>query len=293
MMRAMDGDLAGRFARTHLRVLERGWLSSNSVLFAPPEGETVLVDSGYVAHAAQTVALVRHALGPRRLARIVNTHLHSDHCGGNAALQAAHGCAIDVPADAADAVDRWDEDALSYRGTGQQCPRFVRTGTVSADEVLQLGGYAWEVIASPGHDPQSVVLHQPDLGLLISADALWERGFGIVFPELDDGTRAAGFAAVRATLARLRALRVRVVIPGHGAPFGEVERALERAERLLDTLVADPMRHARHAAKVLIKFHLMEVRAEPLDRFWQWARDTPALAAIRRRDAPSPAFGAW
>jgi glyoxylase-like metal-dependent hydrolase (beta-lactamase superfamily II) len=292
-MRAMDTALADRFARAHLAVLERGWLSSNSVLFTPPDGETVLVDTGYGAHAAQTVALVRHALGSRTLARIVNTHLHSDHCGGNAALQSAHGCAIDVPAGDADAVDRWDEDALSYRSTGQQCARFKRTGTVSAGDLLRLGGYDWQVIASPGHDPHSVVLHQPDLGVLISADALWEHGFGVVFPELDDVARSEGFDALRATLARLRALRARVVIPGHGAPFDDVEPALDRAERLLDTLAADPARHARHAAKVLIKFHLMEVRAEPLGRLRQWARQTPVFAAIRHRDAPSPGFDDW
>jgi glyoxylase-like metal-dependent hydrolase (beta-lactamase superfamily II) len=292
-MRAMDAALAERFARAHLAVLERGWLSSNSVLFAPPSGETVLVDSGYVAHATQTVALVRHALGARALSRIVNTHLHSDHCGGNAALQSAHGCAIDVPADQAAAVDRWDEDALSYRTTGQRCARFRRTGTVSASDVLRLGGCDWQVIASPGHDPHSVVLHQPDLGLLISADALWGHGFGIVFPEFDDVARTEGFDAVRATLARLRALRARVVIPGHGAPFDDVEPALDRAERLLDTLVADPARHARHAAKVLIKFHLMEVGAEPLGALRRWARDTPAFAAMRQRDASAPTLDDW
>src|SRR5690606_6700204 len=72
-----------------LTVLERGWLSSNNVLIhaAPGEPGAVLVDSGHVVHAEQTVALVRHALrAGEPLVRVVNTHLHSDHCGGNAAL---------------------------------------------------------------------------------------------------------------------------------------------------------------------------------------------------------------
>ena len=67
-------------------VLERGWLSSNNILFIGAE-ETVLVDTGYATHAEQTLALVESTLGPRLLDRILNTHLHSDHCGGNAALQ--------------------------------------------------------------------------------------------------------------------------------------------------------------------------------------------------------------
>jgi glyoxylase-like metal-dependent hydrolase (beta-lactamase superfamily II) len=41
--------------------------------------------------------MLRQALGGRGLDRIVNTHLHSDHCGGNAALKASFGCRIAIP----------------------------------------------------------------------------------------------------------------------------------------------------------------------------------------------------
>ena len=37
-----------------IRVLERGWLSANNVLLFDG-GEAILVDSGYVSHAGQTV----------------------------------------------------------------------------------------------------------------------------------------------------------------------------------------------------------------------------------------------
>jgi len=70
-----------------VQVFERGWLSSNNILLTDADSAT-LVDSGYFSHAAQTLALLEHALAGRALDRLVNTHLHSDHCGGNAALQA-------------------------------------------------------------------------------------------------------------------------------------------------------------------------------------------------------------
>ena len=73
-----------------MRVFERGWLSSNNILFTGP-GPATLVDTGYLTHAAQTLALVERALDGQPLERLINTHLHSDHCGGNAALQARHG----------------------------------------------------------------------------------------------------------------------------------------------------------------------------------------------------------
>ena len=69
-----------------IRVFERGWLSSNNILLLGQDN-TALVDSGYASHAPQTLALVASALGDRPLDQLVNTHLHSDHCGGNAALQ--------------------------------------------------------------------------------------------------------------------------------------------------------------------------------------------------------------
>jgi glyoxylase-like metal-dependent hydrolase (beta-lactamase superfamily II) len=282
-------DLQETFRRAGLVVLERGWLSSNSVLF-PRGADTVLVDTGYASHAAQTVALVRHALRGRRLDRIVNTHLHSDHCGGNAALQVEWGSAVAVPAGEAATVDRWDETALTYRYTGQHCPRFQRTDAIAAGDRVRLGDRTWEAIASPGHDPQSFVLHDAELGLLLSADALWERGFGIVFPEIEG---APGFADVRATLVRLRTLRVTAVIPGHGAPFTDVDAALDRADALLERLEADPARHARHAAKVLVKYHLMDARAQPEGELRAWLAATPCLHAAHSIAAGAAAYDEW
>jgi glyoxylase-like metal-dependent hydrolase (beta-lactamase superfamily II) len=72
-----------------ITVFERGWLSSNNILFTGQHSGAALVDTGYCTHSAQTLALVQSALGGRPLERILNTHLHSDHCGGNAALQQA------------------------------------------------------------------------------------------------------------------------------------------------------------------------------------------------------------
>jgi glyoxylase-like metal-dependent hydrolase (beta-lactamase superfamily II) len=260
------------FEAAGLQVFERGWLSSNNILFVGDEAHgSVLVDSGYCTHAPQTLALVRHALGPKRLDRIVNTHLHSDHCGGNHVLQSAFACSIDVPAGEAHKVDRWDEAALSFRATGQQCPRFARTGVIGSDSEIECGPRRWQVIAAPGHDPESIVLYQPELQVLISADALWENGFGVVFPELEG---AHAFDAVRSTLDRLARLPVQWVIPGHGAPFKDIQQAIDRAHSRLDRFVAHPAHHARHAAKVLIKFHLLEVQQRSLTALIEWLEST-------------------
>ena len=237
-----------------MQVFERGWLSSNNILFQGRDG-TALVDTGYHTHAAQTVALVAHALQGRPLDRLINTHLHSDHCGGNAALQAVHACRTMIPAAEAQAVRRWDQDALSFEATGQQCMQFGFDDTMQAGDRLTLGELDWQVLGAPGHDPHSLILYCAEARLLISADALWENGFGVIFPELDG---ASGFAETRATLEVIATLDIGTVVPGHGAPFTDVRGALTRAFSRADFLAADPVRNAQNAVKVLLKFLLLE-----------------------------------
>lgn len=264
-----------------LSVFERGWLSSNNVLIHGAGGGATLVDTSHCLHAEQTVALVRHALlharPPERLVRVLNTHLHSDHCGGNAALQREFGAELLIPPGLWHAVQRWDEQALGYASIGQRCERFAAQGHIAPGESLLLGGRRWEVLAAPGHDPHSVILFDAQEGVLISADALWENGYGIVFPELDG---EPGFDDVHSVLDLIARLPVHCVIPGHGAPFTDCAAALGRARSLLARQRADPRHHARHASKVLIKYHLMEERRQSWAELHAWVSARPALVRV-------------
>jgi glyoxylase-like metal-dependent hydrolase (beta-lactamase superfamily II) len=274
-----------------LTVLERGWLSSNNIVVHPrgDDGGALLIDSGHVVHREQTVALVRHTLGAEPLERVVNTHLHSDHCGGNAALQQAFGAPVAIPPGLADAVRAWDLTRLGHDDFGRR-ERFQIDSTVSAGDTLRAGGRHWEALPAPGHDPHSVMFLDAAHGVLVSADALWENGFGIVFPEL---VGEPGFDDVAKVLDRIERLPVKVVIPGHGAPFTDVGLALHRARTRLHGFATDPQRHARHAGKVLIKYHLMEERQQPLAALLKWAGETPLLRQLwdrcGRNESASPA----
>ncbi|HBZ08177.1 MAG TPA: MBL fold metallo-hydrolase [Massilia sp.] len=272
-----------------MQVFERGWLSSNNILFTGLD--TALVDSGYVTHAPQTLALVDHALAGRPLGRLLNTHLHSDHCGGNAALQAAYGCQTAIPVAEAGKVAAWDEEALSYRATGQQCPRFGFDAVLAPGDELDLGGLRWQVLAAPGHDPHALLLFCAQEGVLVSGDALWENGFGVVFPEL---AGEPGFDAVRATLDLIGGLDARVVVPGHGRVFGDVGAALGRAYSRLDYLAADPRRNAENAVKVLVKFLLLERQRIALASLPALLASIPVVAAaLRLTDTDTPPNDAY
>lgn len=273
-----------------MTVLERGWLSSNNILL---EGHhnAALVDSGYATHAGQTVALVRQVLGSRPLDLLLNTHLHSDHCGGNASLQSAYPevCTL-VPPGQVESVRDWDPERLTYLPTGQQCERFLAQGVLAPGSVIPLGSNAWEVHAAPGHDPHSVILFEPQARVLISADALWQHGFGVVFPELEG---ESAFAEVAATLDLIEALRPKLVVPGHGSVFTDAAAALTIARARLDGFVNQPEKHARYAAKVLLKFKLLELKAVPVSALSEWARNTRYFQVLAHRWADQQDIGLW
>ncbi len=262
-----------------MQVLERGWLSSNSIVF-DDGGALSIVDTGYVSHAPMLVQLIEQLRSGRPLARIVNTHLHSDHVGGNAALQARFGATITIPPGLAAAVRQWDERRLSYAATGQRCARFDYDALIEPGRPLRLGGLDWEPIGGGGHDPEMVLLYNDDERILLSADSLWESGFGVIFPELEG---ASGFAEQQDVLERIGALSPRAVIPGHGAPFADADAALQVASRRLEYLRSDPERNALHAAKVLIKFWLLDVRRTSAEDLHRYCAATDYLRLIHQR----------
>jgi glyoxylase-like metal-dependent hydrolase (beta-lactamase superfamily II) len=263
-------------------IFERGWLSANNI-FLYGDADVSLVDSGYCSHQELTVDLVSNALkqnGLKSLRKVVNTHLHSDHCGGNAALSKKLDCEIWIPEAEAIAVQAWDNNLLSFDQLGQDCPRFTHQGLLVPGEEILLGRYHWQILSAPGHDNHSIMLYQEQHQILISADALWEEGFGVIFPEL---WGEGGFEEVAQTLELIEGLPVALVIPGHGKPFTDVKRSIEIAKSRLDYLSSDADRNARHGAKVLLKYKLLEWRSQDLNAVQEWITRTPVLENIRKQ----------
>ncbi|OHC72133.1 MAG: MBL fold metallo-hydrolase [Rhodocyclales bacterium RIFCSPLOWO2_02_FULL_63_24] len=266
-----------------IQVLERGWLSSNNVLLFEGEAAT-LVDTGYVGHAPQTVALVKSALAVRRaptaLRRIVNTHSHSDHIGGNAALQAAFGCSIAIPAGIERMVRDWDTDALLLDAAKQRGDRFAHDAVIEANSEFEMGGLLWQALAAPGHDMEALVFHCPAQRLLISGDALWQDGFGIIFGEIFG--RKDALPATRSTLEMIGRLDVDVVIPGHGAPFADFDAAMVRAWRRLESFEADSTRVGRNAVRACFTFNLLDLQRLREDELPAYLKSVPFFDTINQ-----------
>lgn len=273
-----------------LQVFERGWLSANNILLSDAASCT-LIDSGYVSHQDQTLMLVQKTLGDRPLDRLVNTHLHSDHCGGNALLQQTYSQLTTlIPPGESKAVEAWDVDALSYGPTGQECPRFGFTDVLHAGQSLKMGNLDWQVMSAPGHDPHSVILFEAQHRILISADALWANGFGVVFPEMEG---IAAFDEVAQTLDLIESLKPHWIIPGHGAVFQDVSAALSNARQKLDGFVQSPAKHAKYGAKVLLKFKLLELHQVEASKFIEWAIKVPYFQILHKTYGEEMSLQDW
>ncbi|MBU3076884.1 hydroxyacylglutathione hydrolase [Sphingomonas quercus] len=151
-------------------------LSDNYVWLVhdPASGETVVVDPA----EAQPVLAAAAARG-WSIGQVWNTHWHSDHTGGNAAIKAATGCLITGPATEAARIPTLD--------------RLVGEG-----DSVRLGDHVAQVLAVPAHTAGHIAYHLAQDAVIFVGDTLFAMGCGRLF----EGTAAEMFA----NMTRLAAL---------------------------------------------------------------------------------------
>lgn len=159
---------------------------------------------------------------------------------------------------------------------------------IAPGERLTLGDLEWEAIPVPGHGMEALAFYCEEERLLVSGDALWEHGFGVIATESGEPMR---LKAVRKALEALARLDVDTVIPSHGPPFGDTEAALERAFKRLEAFQADPCRTARHFLNVMLMFALLEKGRMALAALPAYLEAVDAYQEVNRRFLGLPATG--
>lgn len=259
-----------------VRVLVRGWLHANSVLVGD-----VLVDTGY--HSGIDILrrwLLSH-LGRDTPTAIVLTHAHSDHAGGVAHLSPASGPPVWASRATQALVTCWDETGLWLGDSGQQMPRFEVHRPFDHDDIIEIDHRRWRVIATPGHMRSAVALHDEAHGILLTGDALWEHGFGMLDPWIEGQDCLDQASATLEALGGLDA--VRVIVPGHGRPFTDLTSAIARARARLDAVRRNPDSVRRMVALGGVAF--LSLARPELDR--DALRDL-VLRAVRAHPAGPP-----
>lgn len=249
-----------------IEVLVRGWVHGNCVLLRG--GEPGLIDTGYHTGIAALAEAWTRTPGPplSALQRVLLTHVHSDHAGGVAWLQRRTATTVLAHPDAIAAVAPWDTQALWLTSaTGQELPQFSVDQALSPCAAVTAGGLTWQVLATPGHARGGVAFYNPRHGVLVTGDALWERGFGLLNPWHDGPGVYDGAARALDTLAQVDA---RVVVPGHGEPFTDLQGAIRQARGVLAHMRARPDRLRAQVIRNTLSF-------------WVRAHRPPTLAAAR------------
>jgi hydroxyacylglutathione hydrolase len=149
-------------------------LSDNYIYLVhePTQGAAAVIDP---AEAAP----VLRALKERgwRLDRILNTHHHHDHTGGNLEVKEATGCRIVGPRGDADRIPGLDE-------------------AVGEGDTVRLGAQVAAVLDTPGHTKGHISYWFREAGALFCADALFALGCGRMF-EGEPGEMWRGLAKLR------------------------------------------------------------------------------------------------
>ncbi len=140
--------------------------------------------------------------------KIINTHGHFDHIGGNRALLEATGAELIIHQDDRLLLDQAGTHAANFGLRADPSP--APTRELIGGETLQLGKLSLQVIHTPGHSPGGICLYVEDI--LIVGDTLFAGSIGRT--DLPGGDHQLLINGIKEKLLSLpEATRV---YPGHG-----------------------------------------------------------------------------
>ncbi len=204
------------------------------------KGESVALIDTCVAdtpHRVLQPALAEIGMALSDVDLILNTHVHLDHTGGNAAAKRASNASIHIhsgdldrarsieadvefmngPFQALGASDRFLQQRAGYitRTSGEPVGADI---VLSEGDVLELGaGLKLNVVHNPGHTPGSVSYLWESEGILIAGDAVQGHGARLgAYPYYNDAP------AYRRSLEKLSGLGLRMICVSHAFPGGSL-----------------------------------------------------------------------
>jgi len=156
---------------------------------------------------------------------VLNSHTHHDHIGGNWQFKTIYAMDTDFTRKSAGGGNK--AAAQAEIGPGEICGELPKAFDRKAyatrpwkiteykrdGDHFDLGGRSLEIIATPGHTPDSISLLDRDKGLLFTGDTFYPGTIYLFSPETN-------LVAYRASVRRLAAMasRVQLVLGAHNVP---------------------------------------------------------------------------
>jgi len=233
--------------------IERGWLNANHFVYVSTK--PILIDTGYKTDADVTMEQIKK-LGVRisNVSLIINTHTHCDHVGANRIIYEQSGCDIALHHVGRHFIEAKDAWATWWNYYNQEADFFVCTLSLEDGDILKVGPHEFQVIYTPGHASDGIVLYNHKQKLLISSDTLWENDMAVMTQRVEGSL--ALFSAKK-SLEKIASLDVRQVYPGHGEPFRDIEAALSKAMERINQYMGDREIIGKDLIKKIIVYTLL------------------------------------
>ncbi|RCS24464.1 quinoprotein relay system zinc metallohydrolase 2 [Phyllobacterium salinisoli] len=199
------------------------------------DGVAVIDSGGSVAEGRALIAAIR-AVTDKPIAYLINTHMHPDHCFGNAAFEGTGAVLVGHHNLPRALASRGEFYLSSYRESmGEALMREIRiippTKLINDEENLDLGGRIIRLKAwKPAHTDNDLTVLDEKTGVLFTGDLCFIRHL----PTLD-GSLTGWIAQLEA----LKAIRAKIAVPGHGPVPAKWPDALEDERRYFEVLTHD------------------------------------------------------
>jgi hydroxyacylglutathione hydrolase len=255
---------------------ERGYLNANHFAY---RGESpILIDTGFIGDFQQTAAIINGiGIDLDHIGLIINTHCHCDHVGGNHAIQARSGCDIALHPRGRFFMENRDDWSTWWRYYNQKAAFFKATRSLQDGETIPIGPHAFEVIHTPGHSADGIVLFNRKEKMLLSSDTLWEKDMAVMTLRVEGET---ALSAMMNSLERVESLGAKMAFPGHGPPFTGIKEAIARTRQRLKSYILHAEQIGNDLLKKIITYTLLMHRGAREETFFdelmrtEWFKDT-------------------
>jgi glyoxylase-like metal-dependent hydrolase (beta-lactamase superfamily II) len=130
-----------------------------------------------------------------------------------------------------------------------QCTRTLEDGAS-----VEIGPHSFQVIHTPGHASDGIVLYHKENRVLLSSDTLWERDMAVLNVRVEGSTAPHRMLE---SLERLEALDVEIVYPGHGPPFRDFRGAIQRSRKRIQGYMKDRSKIGIDLSKKILVYTLL------------------------------------
>jgi hydroxyacylglutathione hydrolase len=259
--------------------IERGYLNANHFVYRAEH--PVLIDTGYVSDFDITEKMITSlGVNIEDVRQIISTHCHCDHIGGNRMIQQRSGCDIAMHRIGKHFIDTKDDWSTWSAYYNQKADFFNCTQALEDGDAIFIGPHEFQVIYTPGHAADGIVLYHPREKVLLSSDTLWQNDLPVITIRIE-GSRA--LFSLKESLEKIESLDVDRVYPGHGKPFTRFKDAVSLCKGKIDLYLKHPERIGTDLLKKIMIYTLMMHKTVPADTFFDhlmktwWFKETVDL----------------